>query len=129
MPQTPVVAAVIEKGGSFLLCRRPTYKGHGGMWEFPGGKFLEGESLQDATRRELSEELGIETVSVGPIRLSVADPETDFLIQFVDVEIQGEPTALEHSSIAWVRSTDLLGLPLAPWDRTFAKILLRGMRF
>ncbi len=129
MSQTPVVAAVIEKGGSFLLCRRPPYKGNGGTWEFPGGEFEDGESLQDATRRELSQELGIETASVGPIRLSVADPDTNSLIQFVEVEIEGEPRPLEHSSIAWVRSSDLLGLPLAPWDRTFAKILLRQMRY
>jgi 8-oxo-dGTP diphosphatase len=39
-----VVAAVVERDGRLLLCRRPAGKRHAGLWEFPGGKLLPGES-------------------------------------------------------------------------------------
>ncbi|MEE8240780.1 MAG: NUDIX domain-containing protein [Nitrospirales bacterium] len=128
MPQTPALAAVIEERGALLLCRRPPHKRHGGLWEFPGGKIQDGESLLGAAQRELFEAFGVEAVSVGPIRLSVKDPSSDFLIQFVEVEIRGEPKARGHSAIAWVRVPDLLALPLAPSDRTFAEMLGRQER-
>src|SRR5258708_6415849 len=52
-----VVAAIIERDGRFLLCRRNPLKRHGGLWEFPGGKLESGENHCDAAKRELYEEL------------------------------------------------------------------------
>ena len=43
-----VVAAVIERGGRWLVGRRPIGKRHGGLWEFPGGKVNDGETTLDA---------------------------------------------------------------------------------
>lgn len=51
---------VIEREGKFLLAQRKEEGIHGGCWEFPGGKIEEGESPEEALRRELTEELGIE---------------------------------------------------------------------
>ncbi len=129
MRQIPAIAAVIEDRGTFLLCRRPPHTRHGGFWEFPGGKIQEGESLLSAAQRELAEDLGVEAISVGPIRFSVEDPGANSLVQFVEVEIRGKPKALELSAFAWVRVPDLLALPLAPSDLIFAKLLLRQTRF
>ena len=56
-----VVAAVISRSGQLLLCSRPTDKPPAG-WEFPGGKVEAGETLRAALRRELREELGIESL-------------------------------------------------------------------
>ena len=50
------MAAVIERDGKLLVCRRPGHKRHGGLWEFPGGKLEPGETIVDAARRELDEE-------------------------------------------------------------------------
>lgn len=120
-----VVAAVVEREGRLLLCRRPQGKRHAGLWEFPGGKIQPGESVAEAARRELAEELAVEVLSVGGLLLARPDPGSPFVVEFYRVEIAGEPVALEHDSLAWVRPEDLGGLDLAPSDRAFAMHLLR----
>ncbi len=119
-----VVAAVIERNGRLLLCRRPPGKRHAGLWEFPGGKLLPGESMFDAARRELAEELGVEMTAMGELLLSVPDPGSAFIVEFHPVEIAGEPIALEHSALAWVLPEELPTYDLAPSDRAFAEHLL-----
>ena len=53
------VGVLIEPGGDFLLTSRPPGKVYEGYWEFPGGKLEAGETMVQALRRELHEELGI----------------------------------------------------------------------
>lgn len=60
----PVVAAVISRDDRYLVARRPDHKRHGRRWEFPGGKLKPDESKDEGIRRELSEELRLEVVSV-----------------------------------------------------------------
>jgi 8-oxo-dGTP diphosphatase len=50
---------VLRADRAVLLADRPGGKPYAGYWEFPGGKFEPGESVQDALARELAEELGI----------------------------------------------------------------------
>ena len=119
MDEIPVVAAVIRRGGRVLLGRRPEHKRHGGLWEFPGGKVHEGETDFQAVERELAEELELRTVSVGSVLFESADPESPFLIRFVEVEVDGDPTALEHAEIGWFDPGALQDLPLAPSDARF----------
>jgi mutator protein MutT len=119
-----VVAAVIERDGRYLLCKRPPHKRHGGMWEFPGGKIEEGESDLDAASRELTEELGVKVLSVAPPRFRVADPGSHFVIEFMRVEIDGSPQCIEHSEVRWVSLSELPHFDLAPSDRRFVEHLL-----
>lgn len=49
------------RDGRVLICRRRADQAHPLKWEFPGGKVEAGESPEDALRRELWEELGIES--------------------------------------------------------------------
>lgn len=127
MEITRVVAAVVERGGRLLLCRRPAGKRHAGLWEFPGGKFLPGESPLEAARRELAEELGVDVLAAGGLLLAVADPGSPFVLEFHRVEIAGDPSPLEHDALAWAAPEDLAGYPLAPGDRLFAEHWLRGL--
>lgn len=118
---TPVIAAVIQREDSYLICRRPAHKRHGGLWEFPGGKLEAGEEHLEAARRELTEELGVHTISVGEVALSVLDPGSTFRIDFVRVVIEGEPTCIEHSEVRWLRMPEIAALNLAPSDRCFVE--------
>jgi len=121
-----VAAAVIRIAGlgeRLLLCRRPAGKRHAGLWEFPGGKMLPGESPFAALRRELAEELGVEVTGVGEMILSCPDPGSAFVVEFYPTEIAGEPAPLEHDEIAWVLPSELAALPLAPSDREAAERL------
>lgn len=121
-----VLAAVVWRENRLLVCERPPHKRHGGLWEFPGGKVEPSESNLEAVRRELAEELGVSVVRVGKIQFSIQDPGSDFLIEFVTTEIEGDPKCLEHAAISWVKVEELQSLALAPSDRKFALFLLQS---
>ena len=57
------VGVLIRPNGDFLLTSRPPGKVYEGYWEFPGGKLEAGETVEQALRRELMEEIG---VTIGP---------------------------------------------------------------
>ena len=59
-PALPVVVAAVQGPLGLLLIRRakPPFAG---LWGLPGGKVMCGEHLDDAARREVLEESGIET--------------------------------------------------------------------
>lgn len=124
MTLTSVLAAVVEQDGKFLVCQRPANKRHGSLWEFPGGKLEVGESHLEAARRELAEELGVRVLSIGATILSIADPGSEFLIEFVPTTIDGDPQCLEHTDLKWMTLPDLPSVELAPSDRRFVEFLL-----
>ena len=117
----PVVAAVARRGDRVLLCRRPAAKRHGGLWEFPGGKLLDGETLGEAVRREMAEELSLEVTALGRYLGRHADPGAAFVIHFVEVQVSGEPVSVEHELVAWAPESSLLDYELAPGDRAFVE--------
>ncbi len=118
-----VVAAVIRLGERYLVGRRPPAKQHGGLWEFPGGKVLEGESRLDAAARELEEELGLRDVSLGALLLSVEEPGSPFVIEFFETAASGTPSALEHTEVGWFTLPELVHMDLAPADVWFVRAL------
>jgi len=123
----PVVAAVICREGCYLICRRAAHKRHGGLWEFPGGKVHAGESLPDAVRRELAEELSLTAETVDPTpRFEAGDPGSPFHILFMDTVAPGIPLAHEHEAVGWFTPAELAPMPLAPSDRLFARTLLEN---
>ena len=61
----PAVAAVIVADGKLLLIRRGTEPSKG-KWSVPGGRVEFGETLEDALKREVREETGLE-IEVGDL--------------------------------------------------------------
>jgi 8-oxo-dGTP diphosphatase len=89
--------------GRFLLTSRPVGKVYAGYWEFPGGKLEAGESVEEALRRELHEELGI-TIGAGhPWQELVMDyPHARVRLHFCKVfEWSGAFEMREQQQMAW----------------------------
>ena len=89
--------------GRFLLTSRPAGKVYAGYWEFPGGKFETGETVDQALRRELHEELGITIAAVWPWQQEVFDyPHARVRLHFCKVfDWAGEFEMREGQQMAW----------------------------
>jgi 8-oxo-dGTP pyrophosphatase MutT (NUDIX family) len=118
-----VVAAIVRRGDTLLVCQRPLHKQHGGLWEFAGGKCEPGERDSDAITRELHEELGVMVHTVGAPAFVSRDPGGVYDIVFLPVEIHGEPVAYEHVALGWFSVAALATMPLAPSDAAFVRSL------
>ena len=116
--------ALVDGDGRVLLAQRPAGKDMAGLWEFPGGKLLPGETPEAALVRELQEELGID---VAPSCLApfgfASESLTDvhlLMPLFVCRKWSGTPRALEAQALAWVKSRDFAGYVMPPADRPLA---------
>ena len=120
-----VTAAVIERDGFVLIARRKKSDYFGSVWEFPGGKIEPGESPEECLRRELREELGIET-AIGA-RLGAFHYESEFmdieLLAYQASILSGEPVLNDHEEVRWVRFGDLPDYVFAGPDLPLVKIL------
>jgi A/G-specific adenine glycosylase len=103
-PHYDVAAGMVwDEAGRVLIAQRPPDGLLGGLWEFPGGKREDGETLPDCLRRELREELGIE-VEVGELFAVVRHAFTHFRITlhaFTCRLASGEPRPLQAQAVAW----------------------------
>jgi 8-oxo-dGTP diphosphatase len=72
-PVDVAVGVLIDPEGRFLLTSRPVGKAYAGYWEFPGGKVEPGESIEQALRRELQEEIGVTIASAEPWKVEMFD--------------------------------------------------------
>ena len=97
------VGVLMQADGHFLLTSRPEGKVYAGYWEFPGGKLEAGESVEQALRRELQEELGITIGAAQLWKTQMVDyPHALVRLHFCKVwDWQGELQMREAQSHAW----------------------------
>lgn len=99
------VGVLIDGSGAFLLTSRPPGKVYAGFWEFPGGKLEPGETVEQALRRELEEEIGLTIGSARAWRDALVDyPHALVRLHFCKVfEWTGELQMREGQSFGWER--------------------------
>jgi len=103
------VGLVFDEDDRLLIQRRPDEGLLGGLWEFPGGKQEDGESMEAACRREVNEELGIEMEDVEPF-YTLSHAYSHFKITlhaFQGRLADGPPKAQEDQPWTWVSIEDL----------------------
>lgn len=117
MKTIEVVAAIIIKDNQVYA----TQRGYGefkGWWEFPGGKTEDGESLEDALKREIREELGAE-IEVGELLDTVEWDYPNFHLTmhcFVCALLSDTLQLNEHEADAWLNAESLHSVKWLPAD-------------
>jgi 8-oxo-dGTP diphosphatase len=108
-----VVTGLIFRDDTLLMCQRRKEKYLGLHWEFPGGKVDEGELLIDALRRELFEELQIESMDeiIYDRELMSYDNGITYDVTFFVVKhFTNEPVNTEFEQIRWITADELPAL-------------------
>lgn len=124
MKTVRVVAAVIKaengKGQPIIFA---TQRGYGDLkdgWEFPGGKIEEGETPQEALKREIMEELDTE-ISVGDLIDTI---EYDYPTFHLSMDcfwcqiVKGDLVLKEHEAAKWLSKDELDSVEWLPADVT-----------
>ena len=103
------VGVVKNPQGEILIAKRADHQHQGGLWEFPGGKVEQGESVFDALVREFQEEVGITIQQAEPLLVKHHDygDKHVTLDVWVSAYYSGEACGKESQPIAWVPIQDL----------------------
>lgn len=114
-----VVGAVfIENGAVFAAMRGASkYAYIANKYEFPGGKIEDGESPQEALKRELREEMDLDAM-IGRHYMTAEHtyPDFDIVLQIYLCEMKSDFTLREHVSFRWLSAEELQQEMWAPAD-------------
>lgn len=103
------VAVINDSHGQFLIAKRANESHQGGLWEFPGGKVEAGESVLEALRREIFEEIGIKFIQATPlIRICHNYSDKRVLLDVWSIsEYTEKAFAKENQEVRWVSQDDI----------------------
>jgi 8-oxo-dGTP diphosphatase len=107
------VVAVIRRGARFLFVRRAPHLPGGDFWSPPSGKIEPGESHQDAVRREMREELGVDAAAERKIAEVTILGGAYRLHYWRTTIVSGEPRVAsdEATDLRWSTLDELRALP------------------
>ncbi len=123
-------AIIINDKNEILIGQRPEGKDLAGLWEFPGGKQEEGETIEECIIREIREELDVTCVvkeflldvvksyKHGEFKLSV------YKVEIVDVE---NLRPLVHQDLKWVKVEELNDFEFPPADVDIIDFILKNL--
>jgi len=120
-------AALVDADGRVLLARRPQGRPMAGLWEFPGGKIVAGETPEAALVRELREELAIDVAEscLAPLSFASHAYEDFHLLMtlFACRVWAGTPRPLEGQEITWARPNRMAALAMPPADAPLVALI------
>ena len=133
MKTIQVVAGVIkdrnENSESIIFATQRGYGEFKGWWEFPGGKIEEGETKEDALKREMKEELDIE-IRVGELIDTIEYDYPNFHLSmdcfWVEV-VSGDFVLKEHLSAKWLTKEEIKQVKWLPADITLVEKIEKEM--
>ena len=113
-------AALVDAEGRILIAKRPFGKQLAGLWEFPGGKLVAGETPEECLIRELAEELGIKVTQacLAPFVFTSHAYDSFHLLMplYLCRKWNGVVQPREHEAIAWVKPNRMADYPMPPAD-------------
>ena len=124
-----VVAAVIRDKEKIFA----TARGYGefkGQWEFPGGKIEQGETPQEALKREIKEELATE-IEVGELIHTIEYDYPTFHLSmdcFWCEVVSGDLVLKEAEAARWLTKDDIDSVPWLPADQTILDVIRSSMQ-
>ena len=123
-----VVAGIIKHNGKYLITKRFENSHLGGLWEFPGGKIMTGESDLTALKRELKEEIGIDCdVNDLVYETTYHYPDISINIKFYNCELLfGTPKPIECAEVKWIERSELSQYEFPPSDVKLIEMLSIG---
>ena len=121
-----VVAGIIRnKDNKILIAQRNMKKSQGGLWEFPGGKIENGETMEEAIVREIKEELDMDIAFESYFdEKKYIYPEKEINLIALNCRIVGEKyDVLEHEKVEWISVEEFDNFEFAPADIYFVNKL------
>lgn len=113
-----LIKAVNDNGEPIIFATQRGYGDFKGGWEFPGGKIEDGETPQEALKREIMEELDTE-ISVGKLFDTVEYDYSNFHLSmdcyWCDV-VRGDLVLKEHEAARWLDKESLYSVEWLPAD-------------
>lgn len=129
VPEHAIAIGVIVKDKKVLITQRRPDGLLGGLWEFPGGKILEGETPEEACVREIQEETGLE-VTVDRYLSRIRHAYTHFKIQadvFVCQYINGRVRLNGPVDHRWIPPARIPEYPFPGANKKFIPLIMEGI--
>lgn len=122
-----VTAAIIRAGEKILICQRGADDECGMLWEFPGGKRENGETLEECIIREIREELelDIKVLSVFTKSIYHFNGKEIYFTVFNAVICGGQLRLNVHNATEWVTVEELAVYEFMPADIEFVEKILK----
>ena len=120
--------ALINENNEVLISLRKHKKEYNGYWEYPGGKVEAGETLEQAIKREIKEEINLEISKncIAPLTFGVDQHGTSQTILFLYVcrKWEGSIASLIDQRVKWVKPINLTEYKM-PAPNQFLNSVLR----